>query len=573
MKIFAFAPFKHLVAAIPLLLPVLSPAAVNFFDPTLGAPAKLSDVRIYTNMATKATDTALKFFEVNSALWSDAAHKDRWIILPPGTHVTYEDNTDKFDYPDYTIFVKLFRHDTVPGDTSSRIYWETRLLVKKAGNGENWYGFSYKWNRAGTEATLVNADAGFDTVVFLAGAPHYRKWHYPSKDECNQCHRVGDVGRAVLGFFPAQLKRPYKFNPAINQVTALFNNGVFTGTAPDAAKLSRRWRGMDEPIPSGLSEAERFKVLDTMARAYIAANCSGCHGTKGLLSQATGHGPELNYDFHDFVPRMEYGFKGTTSFSLDASDQELHVGDTLYRPVGRYQFLLTLQEWGINTTPGANFDMTRAPASAFPSGISPNPYLIVPKYPSYSTILFRQVARKSPAADSGDYFRYLGPTEAGDPGPVKRKSWVFKAKWGSKAWRDSLAAHGMSFGDVVNPERYLSDASQMPPLATYIPDTAALRILAEWSKKYYTLTAVPGEPPVLSVHGSGLAMQGMPSIQNRQLIVPEGWTGKVLMVSLDGRSTPLASVGRGRYALPASMPAGVYFFKVGNRTFRTSVMK
>jgi len=55
--------------------------------------------------------------------------------------------------------------------------------------------------------------------------------------------------------------------------------------------------------------------------------------------------------------------------------------------------------------------------------------------------------------------------------------------------------------------------------------------------------------------------------------VPENWTGKAFMISLNGRSVPLASVGRNRYALPVSAPAGVYFFRVGDHTFKTSVMK
>ena len=68
---------KTLAAACALLLPAVTHAGVAFFDPTAGAPAKLSDVHIYTSMSTKATDTALKYYDVNAALWSDNAHKDR----------------------------------------------------------------------------------------------------------------------------------------------------------------------------------------------------------------------------------------------------------------------------------------------------------------------------------------------------------------------------------------------------------------------------------------------------------------------------------------------------------------
>jgi hypothetical protein len=231
---------------------------------------------------------------------------------------------------------------------------------------------------------------------------------------------------------------------------------------------------------------------------------------------------------------------------------------------------MTLQDWGINTTT-APWDMRRPAASAFPSTVLPNPYLVVPKYPSYSVLLFRQTARKTPLSDSGEVFRGASPNEGRYP--TQWKSWMFKAKWGSKAWRDSAAAHSVALNQVFTSNLFENDGSQMPPLATYIPDTAALKILGEWVTNYYTLTVVPGEDPVLSIHGAHLALEGSPSIQNRQLIVPGSWTGKAVMISLDGRSTPLSSVGRGRYVLPASMPVGVYFFKVGNHSFRTSVMK
>jgi hypothetical protein len=564
-------PFRHLALWAPLALPLSAPA-VTFFDPSQGAPAKLSEVGIYINMTTKELDPALKYFEVNSALWSDAAHKDRWIILPPGKKVAYVDATDKFQYPDSTIFVKLFRHEGTPGDTSSRIYWETRLLVKKSGNNHNWYGFSYKWNKEGNEAFLVSLNNGLDTVVFLNAAPHYRKWHFPKQIDCDQCHRVSDDGRAVLGFFPAQLKRNYKYDPAKNQVTALFDNGVFSGTPPSAAQLGARWRGIGEPIPANISAPERFRVIDTMARAYIAANCSGCHGDRGLADAATGHAPELNYDFHDFTPRMEFGFKPISKpFGLDFTDAELSIGDTLTRPSGRYQFLLTLKEWGINTGSQSNFDMVRPPASVFPTGLDKNPYLLVQGFPAYSTILFRQAARKDPMFDSIETFMEWGASSNAE---LKlRKKWLFRAKWGSKAWRDTLAAHSVAMSEIFTSSRFEADAGQMPPLATYLPDTAALKILGEWARNYITLKAVPGEQPVLPVNERMARRNGVPAIRNRQLLVPDEWTGKAVMIGLDGRTTPLASVGRSRYALPASMAPGIYFFQVGNRSFRTSVLR
>src|SRR6267142_567332 len=108
----------------------------HYFDPldTAHVPKLLSQTGAYNNTVTKTVDTAAKYFEVNAALWSDEAAKSRWVILPPGKHIAYNDSADFFNYPESTVFVKTFKLDKIQGDstpTTSRIYWETRLLIKK----------------------------------------------------------------------------------------------------------------------------------------------------------------------------------------------------------------------------------------------------------------------------------------------------------------------------------------------------------------------------------------------------------------------------------------------------------
>jgi hypothetical protein len=60
-------------------------AAFRFFDPAdrETVPRLLSLTGIYSDIAARLPDTSLKYFELNSALWSDGAAKQRWIILPP----------------------------------------------------------------------------------------------------------------------------------------------------------------------------------------------------------------------------------------------------------------------------------------------------------------------------------------------------------------------------------------------------------------------------------------------------------------------------------------------------------
>jgi cytochrome c553 len=354
-------------------VPALSQAAWVHFDPadTAQVPKKFSETGFYSNWQTKTITPEAAAFDVNTPLWSDAASKTRWILLKnPTDRVQFNPAEDYYEYPDGAVFVKLFQHDTIPGNAASRIKWETRLLVNKKSLDSNsmqeydyWYAFSYRWNPDGSEAELV-PETGFNTSLNInsGGQQTVRKWAFPSVSACNECHRQYDIkgnavqGRAVLGFYTPQINRGTVANPNLNQITELFQKNILTWsqpspTAPVLAQLPKWGRVDDESVP-----------LDTRARAYIAANCSGCHGERGLATNATPHVAQLNYDF----------FKKS--------------GDTLVPSMelrGAYVGIFDLQS--ITT----------------PTGKTIEPALVVPGYPEISVLLYRMKQRNhlSPEED------------------------------------------------------------------------------------------------------------------------------------------------------------------------------
>lgn len=557
-----------LLFSVLLSLPAVSRAAFNFFNPedTNSIPGTLSQTGVYSNILTKTPDTALKYFEVNAPLWSDGADKMRWIVLPPGKHITYIDTTDLFDYPDGTRFVKLFRQERVLDDSTTRVYWETRILVNKenAQGYDQWYGFSYKWNADATEATRVNPGEGFDTVFYhfprgTSNPQSYKKWHFPSKSQCNLCHQSsqGYAGgndpvssRGVLGFFPAQLKRPAPLQPGINQINYLFNQGVFTGTPPTSIQLTRRWKGIHEPIPSGVSANQRFAIIDTMARSYIAANCSGCHGTRGI--PVTPQIPSyLNYDFFNLRPVMEFAYKGTAFWGLQGLDP-----DPL---TGRNRYISSIAKAGLDTSAEAVWNM------ALPPGNSSTTYpsLVYPGHPSFSTLAYRIAARSAPWFDSANTRNDLTRSD-----PEGRLAWIFSQPWGSVPWRNLMAQHNLDINSSIS---YFYDNQQMPPIATYMPDTAGLKILGEWIRNYRTLYVVDSGTIVTSLKAASVLPRDIPLVMNRILRVPDGWEGKAQMIGIQGRIHDLSPGGKRRYIIPQTVPTGVYFFRVGNRYFKASV--
>jgi hypothetical protein len=562
-------------------MPALATAAFKYFDPTKASeiPQLLSQTGFYSAIGSRTTDTAAKPFTVNSPLWSDGSLKKRWVILRPGRKIPWVDDTDFFNYPDSTVFVKAFLHVRAPGDT---IYWETRFLVKKADTAEyaqNWWGFSYRWNTAQTDANLVNIESGANAVLSVKdnqGHTTYKKWRFPAQADCNQCHQVYSgthstptaavlPGRGVMGFYPAQLKRPSQ-TAAGNQVLDLFTAGVFSGAQPNAASLAKRFIGVAEAIDPGLTDMQRRVVVDNMARSYLAANCSGCHSDRSAKIGTTAARVPPNFDYFD-LRQHDVPFDQIQSTGLLA-DTASYI-DSLSPMLGRNKYKWLVSSWGM----GANPNWNLALPAGNPDTMSTNEIYVDPAtkkgYPALSFGLFRQWSRTTPAVDSATWYRALKQNAGfGDANAQAKLGWMFAKPWGSKEWTDNLATHSFSLDSVMagwnGVDLYKTDPDGMPPLATYIPDTAALAIMGEWVAKQGALAGIRAHGP-----------RAFPSpyIRDGVFTVPAGLGGEVRMLDIRGRTMALRPLGRGRYAVPEMAKDGVYFFRVGPRSFRLSLLK
>lgn len=311
------------VMGVATIQKVQADAVFNYWDVMakdsvkyMGAPELLSQTGLYTGDVAKPkiTNPVIFHFDVNSALWSDGAHKNRWVYVPNGKKIGFDRLGDYYSYPDSTVFIKQFDIDTIPGDTTSRVFWETRLLINMQTSDtvgttvtkhDRWYGYSYKWNKDQKDAQLVNKNKGLnDTIRFYPNGINqpstFKKWAFPSRYTCTYCHanRSDTIqGRTILGFFTAQLNRPHPDSTAINQLEYFFKKGLLSGTKPS------NWN--DTPfVPKWAGIGDSMATLDLRARSYIAANCSGCHGQRGIQLEIARK-PNLNYDFHTNRPAME----------------------------------------------------------------------------------------------------------------------------------------------------------------------------------------------------------------------------------------------------------------------------
>lgn len=211
---------------------------------------KLSDTGCVNNAKPTEAASGLIPYVVNNPLWSDGAEKQRFLSLPDNTQATVASNGD-FNFPVGSVLVKHFKF--------GEKFVETRLFA----HGElGWQGFSYEWNDAQTDATLLS-DAKDKTIGNIL-------WHFPSPGQCMECHTT--AAGFSLGLETKQLNGDFIYpgQKTANQLTALAHIGIFSAPLSTAQKTEKLY---------GLNDTQA--TLQQKARSYLHSNCSNCHQPDG----------------------------------------------------------------------------------------------------------------------------------------------------------------------------------------------------------------------------------------------------------------------------------------------------
>jgi uncharacterized repeat protein (TIGR03806 family) len=238
-------------------------------------------------------------YDLISPLWSDGAKKERWMALPDGKTITVNADGD-WDFPNGTVLVKTF---SVAG---KRV--ETRLFMRH--DDGLWAGYTYEWNDAQTDATLLPAaktkPVGNQT------------WTYPSRSQCIQCHTPAAGG--ALGPETANMNRDAVY-PSTNrispQLATLEHIGMFsTPLAQNPPKMAD---------PASTSEP-----LEARARSYLHSNCSHCHRPNG--------GGQGTMDL-----RLLRSFKDTNTCNATNTQGAVGAADKLLVPGNPAQSIVSLR--------------------------------------------------------------------------------------------------------------------------------------------------------------------------------------------------------------------------------------
>ncbi len=256
-----------------------------------GRPQRLSEWHVVFRDGDRlALNRGVVPFDLNSALFSDYAHKLRTVWMPPGTAARYSD-LQTFDFPVGTVISKTFYypHAGAAASAVARTYdqsrdftgsglnlgnvrlIETRLLVRRE---HGWVALPYVWNAEQTDAELARTgDEVALELVASDGARERFTYVVPNENQCAGCHVTNLKTRAIAPIGPKarHLNRDYPYpEGAQNQLTYLEKIGYLTGLPPPPVQLPRSaaWRDATQP-------------LEARARAYLEINCGHCHNPSG----------------------------------------------------------------------------------------------------------------------------------------------------------------------------------------------------------------------------------------------------------------------------------------------------
>ncbi|NRF39749.1 SO2930 family diheme c-type cytochrome [Pedobacter foliorum] len=232
---------------------------------------KLSDYGFFKNKLKDLNpNEGVLHYDISTALFTDYAVKDRFIVLPKGTAMKYT-KEGALDFPDSTIIVKNFAYTNV---NHEKIMIETRLLVKDP-TDKNWKVMNYLWNKEQTEAVKHITGAKIPiTLLDNDGNKLLTNYQVPNTNDCKRCHIKNDV---LIPIGPkARNLNITVAGQSINQLKSWAVKGVLKGL-PDT--------GVVAALPNSF-DAKHYS-LDQRARAYLDINCAHCH-TKGGDAYNTG---------------------------------------------------------------------------------------------------------------------------------------------------------------------------------------------------------------------------------------------------------------------------------------------
>jgi uncharacterized repeat protein (TIGR03806 family) len=242
---------------------LLSPVTV---DLTKVPYEKLSDYNFFDGpLENQEPSLDVLIYEPASSLFTDYAHKKRFIWMPKETKATYESDGKVLNLPIGSALIKNFYYENVQNTTpvgSNRII-ETRIMILK---DSGWIFAEYVWNNEQTEAYLDMA--GSSTTVEWIDKNNINKvvesYRIPSEQQCMTCHKSNEQPFPI-GIKPQNLNFNYSYTTGSkNQLSKWIEVGFLENNIPTSITSTVNYEDIQQP-------------LELRVRSYVDINCAHCH--------------------------------------------------------------------------------------------------------------------------------------------------------------------------------------------------------------------------------------------------------------------------------------------------------
>ncbi len=208
-------------------------------------------------------------YDLITALFTDYAHKSRFVWMPEGTTAKYTKD-EVVDFPIGTVLIKnfFFENDETNASKGRKII-ETRLLIKHA---DKWDALDYVWNDSQTEAKLnIVGDSKKVDFIDLHGKYMQIDYSVPNKNECKNCHNLNSV-LVPIGPKVRYLNKDFPYADGNkNQLDKWTEVGYLTGYKKEENLTNKVASAFDEKSGS----------VEERAKAYLEVNCAHCHRREG----------------------------------------------------------------------------------------------------------------------------------------------------------------------------------------------------------------------------------------------------------------------------------------------------
>lgn len=237
------------------------PESPVVFNPDAAPFQQLSEYRFFEgNLKDLAPSYGVIPYEPINTLFTDYAHKKRFIWMPENVSASYVNDFSTLNFPIGTVLIKNFYYDTIQPNNTTRII-ETRLMYNTS---EGWKFAEYVWNDAQTEAYLDMNGSTTDINFMENGVVKSTSYRIPSEAECFTCHKDG-VNATPIALKPQNINKNLLFSDGNkNQLSKWIEMGYLNDNLPNSINTIANWEDTSLPIQDRM-------------RGYLDINCAHCH--------------------------------------------------------------------------------------------------------------------------------------------------------------------------------------------------------------------------------------------------------------------------------------------------------